>query len=96
MDGACVVSHAQASHQGLARAEAVYVFAQRQADATPPPGIWTAALDDSEVKLLVECRVGWPACTLSAIQASKIVCGHEPGNSDISGLGFGLFFTRNS
>ena len=30
----------------------------------------------------------WPACTFSAFEASNDVLPHEPGNSDISGLGF--------
>ena len=33
-------------------------------------------------------RVGGPACTLSAIEASKMFCGIKQGYAEISGLGW--------
>ena len=39
-------------------------------------------------QLSVSCRVGGPACTLSAIEASKMFCGIRQGHAEISGLGW--------
>ena len=39
-------------------------------------------------QLSVSFRVGGPACTLSAIEASKMFCGIKQGYAEISGLGW--------
>ena len=49
-------------------------------------GFW----DVPSLQLLVSCRVGWPACTRSAIEASKMFCGIKQGYAEISSLGWGF------
>ena len=67
--------------QGL-RKKAVYVFGEWASDARPAN--WTV----NGFQLSVSFRVGGPACTLSAIEASKMFCGIKQGYAEISGLGW--------